>query len=97
MIEGIFPPIPTPFVNDEVAFDKVQFNIGKLNSTKLAGYVVLGSNGEAVFLTNEEKVKLVESVKSEANDDKLIIAGTGSDSIKETVELTNECANACAE
>jgi 4-hydroxy-2-oxoglutarate aldolase len=90
---GIFPPITTPFVNGELAIDKLQENILKWNNTQLSGYVVMGSNGEAVFLTREEKLTLVEATKKYSSDEKIIIAGTGTDSIKETIFLTNESAS----
>lgn len=92
MLKGIFPPITTPFINDEIAFDKLAENISRWNKTELSGYVVMGSNGESAFLTREEKLKLIESVKENASKDKTIIAGTGSDSIKETAALTNYAA-----
>lgn len=91
-IHGIMPPIITPFVNGELAIDKLEFNINKWNKTELSGYVVMGSNGESVFLTRDEKLKLVEAAKKFSSEDKLIIAGTGSDSIKETISLTNDAA-----
>lgn len=90
---GIFPPITTPFVNGELAIDKLQKNILKWNNTQLSGYVVMGSNGEAVFLTREEKLTLVEATKKFSSNEKIIIAGTGTDSIKETIFLTNESAS----
>lgn len=90
---GIFPPITTPFVNGELAIDKLQKNILKWNNTQLSGYVVMGSNGEAVFLTREEKLTLVEATKKYSSNEKIIIAGTGTDSIKETIFLTNESAS----
>ncbi|MDP3442786.1 MAG: dihydrodipicolinate synthase family protein, partial [Ignavibacteria bacterium] len=91
-LKGIFPPITTPFINNELAFDKLAFNIQLWNETELSGYVVMGSNGESVFLTKEEKLQLVAKTKEYSSNDKLIIAGTGSDSIKETIELTNKSA-----
>lgn len=91
-LTGIFPPIPTSFVNGELAVDKLEHNITRWNKTGLRGYVVMGSNGESVFLTRDEKLLLTETVKKYASDDKLIIAGTGSESIKETISLTNEVA-----
>jgi 4-hydroxy-2-oxoglutarate aldolase len=92
MVKGIFPPITTPFINEELALDKLAENISKWNKTDLSGYVVLGSNGESAFLTREEKLILIENVKKNAAKDKLVIAGTGSDSIKETISLTNDAA-----
>ena len=92
-LSGIMPPIATPFINGELALDKLSHNIHMWNKTALSGYVVMGSNGESVFLTRNEKLKLVETTKRWALDNMLIIAGTGSDSIKETISLTNECAD----
>ncbi|MCH8326518.1 MAG: dihydrodipicolinate synthase family protein, partial [Bacteroidetes bacterium] len=79
-LEGIFPPLTTPFVNNEIALTKFGDNIRKLNSTDLSGYVVLGSNGESCFLTREEKLLLIKEVKKQSSENKIIIAGTGLDS-----------------
>jgi len=91
-IKGIMPPIATPFINDEIAYDKLADNIRKWNKTGLSGYVVFGSNGESAFLTRDEKLKLIEAVKENKSPDKILIAGTGSDSIKETITLTNDAS-----
>jgi 4-hydroxy-2-oxoglutarate aldolase len=91
-LKGIMPPIATPFINDEVAYEKLGENFSKWNKTGLSGYVVMGSNGESVFLQRNEKLKLVETVKKNISDAKLLIAGTGSDSIRETISLTNDVA-----
>ena len=87
------PPIATPFVNDEVAFDKLAENFSRWNKTGLSGFVVMGSNGESVFLTRDEKLRLVEAVKKNISEEKLLIAGTGSDSIRETISLSNDAAD----
>lgn len=89
---GIMPPIATPFLNDEIAFDKLAENLSKWNKTELSGYVVMGSNGESVFLTRDEKLKLIEAVKKNIPGEKLLIAGTGSDSVRDTISLTNDSA-----
>lgn len=91
-LSGIFPPIPTPFVQGEVALEKVRRNLSRWNETAVQGYVVFGSNGESVFLTRDEKVSLLTTVREHAPGDKTIIAGTGSESIKETISLTNEAS-----
>ncbi len=92
-LKGIMPPIATPFINDEVAYDKLAQNFSKWNKTGLSGFVVMGSNGESVFLTRNEKLKLVEEVKKNISEDKLLITGTGSDSIRETISLSNDAAD----
>jgi 4-hydroxy-2-oxoglutarate aldolase len=48
MFEGVYPPVPTPFVDGEVAHDRLVKNLAGWNQTDLAGYIVLGSNGETV-------------------------------------------------
>src|SRR5258708_15336089 len=93
-LHGIFPPITTPFDHaGELYMSKVQHNIDKWNRTGLAGYVVCGSTGESVYLTTEEKIRLWEWVAEAAAPEKLLIAGTGVESVRETVELTNRAAS----
>jgi 4-hydroxy-2-oxoglutarate aldolase len=92
-LNGIFPPIPTPFIDGSVAHDQLAANIQKWSTTGLKGFVVLGSNGEYVCLSEEEKRKVVETVVRETPQDMVVIAGTGCESTKETIRLTDDCAN----
>jgi 4-hydroxy-2-oxoglutarate aldolase len=92
-LHGIFPPITTPFQADgELYKAKVKHNVEKWNLTGLAGYVVCGSTGESVMLTPEEKRQLWEWVAEYAAPEKLLLAGTGCESVRETVALTNLAA-----
>ena len=56
-LRGIFPPITTPFVDGKMAYDKLADNIAKWNKSGLKGYVAFGSNGEYVYLSDEEKLE----------------------------------------
>jgi 4-hydroxy-2-oxoglutarate aldolase len=92
-LQGIFPPIATPFDYDGNIYPaKVQHNVEKWNRTALSGYVVMGSTGESVMLTPDEKFTMWELVAKHASPDKLLIAGTGMESVRETVCLTNRAA-----
>ena len=92
-LQGIYPPITTPFDKDGNIYEaKLKHNVEKWNKTGLSGYVVCGSTGESVYLTTEEKIRLWEIVASQASPDKLLMAGTGVESVRETVELTNRAA-----
>jgi len=92
-LQGIFPPIATPFNYDgDIYAAKVEHNITKWNKTGLSGYVVCGSTGESVFLTTEEKLRMFELVAKYAASDKLLLCGTGVESVRETVQLTNLAA-----
>lgn len=91
-LQGIYPPITTPFDHPgELYKAKVKHNLEKWNLTGLSGYVVCGSTGESVMLTTEEKIQLWGWVAEYAAADKLLMAGTGMESVRETVALTN-CA-----
>ena len=93
-LHGIIPPIATPFDhNGDLYKIKVQHNVEKWNRTGLAGYVVCGSTGESVHLTTEEKLKLWDWVAEYAAPDKILLAGTGMESVRETVALTNAAAD----
>ena len=87
---GIFPPLITPFENEELAIDKLLRNIRKYERRELSGYILFGSNGESVFLTRDEKLEIVSSVREHTK--KTLIVGTGLESIKDTIQLTNESA-----
>lgn len=91
-LEGIFPPIATPFTGEAPAFDKLEANIARWSGTGIRGIVVLGSNGEAVFLSESEKRDLVQAAVSASPENFFVIAGTGCESTGETVRLTNDCA-----
>ncbi|MGB7762556.1 MAG: dihydrodipicolinate synthase family protein [Bryobacteraceae bacterium] len=92
-LQGIFPPITTPFdYEGDIYTAKIQHNVEKWNRTTLSGYVVMGSTGESVMLTETEKYAVWELVAKHAAAEKLLIAGTGVESVRETVSLTNRAA-----
>ncbi len=92
-LKAIYPPLTTPFIKEEISFDKLKFNLDKLNKFDLSGYVVGGSNGETVFLSMEEKLKLFRFIREHTPDQKQLIAGTGLESIQSTIELSNLAAD----
>jgi len=97
-LEGIFPPIPTPFdANGEIDLAALAENLGWWTRFDLAGIVVLGSNGEAVLLNEAEKLRLVEAARAGTPEDRAIIAGTGLQSTEATIALTRAVAAAGAD
>jgi 4-hydroxy-2-oxoglutarate aldolase len=97
-LSGIFPPIPTPFQTDEeIAFERFQFNLERWSQEPLSGYVVGGSNGEFVFLTLDERVEVVRQARRVAPRDRLVIAGSGMESARQTIDLTRRMAQAGAD
>lgn len=95
---GVFAPIPTPFDQDEhISYPHLRHNLEKWAGTKLAGLVVLGSNGEFVFLDADEKEALVAFVREHFPREKAVIAGTGCESTRQTIEVTRRAARAGAD
>ena len=92
-IRGIFPALVTPFTSDEsVSLAAVKETIRRYNQTGLAGYVVLGSTGEAVMLSREEADSILVAAKEAAAPEKILIAGTGAESTAETIARTKRAA-----
>lgn len=97
-LRGIYPPIPTPFdAQEAVDLAALQLNLEFLEAHPLRGVVVLGSNGEAVHLTMDERVSMVGSVRSLLPPERLLIAGTGCHSTRQTIELSLSVASAGAD
>jgi 4-hydroxy-2-oxoglutarate aldolase len=93
LLEGIFAPVTTPFYPDErVYFKKLEFNVGRLSLTGLAGLVVLGSTGEAVALDDAETLEVLRVAAQSAAEDKVLLAGVARESVKATVELAEAAA-----
>ncbi|MGQ9801246.1 MAG: dihydrodipicolinate synthase family protein [Candidatus Saccharicenans sp.] len=95
--KGIFAALTTPFVDGKISPEKLRENIQKFNRTGLAGYVVMGSTGEAPFVDDEEAEILVREARKAASPEKHIIAGTGRDSAEWTIKLTNRLAESGAQ
>jgi len=91
-IAGIYSPLATPF--DEtgaLALDHLAENVQRLAGTGLAGFAVLGTNGEYVLLDRAEKLAAIEAVRAAAGALR-VIAGTGAESTREAVALTERAA-----
>jgi 4-hydroxy-2-oxoglutarate aldolase len=93
-IKGVIPPMMTPFKeNGDVDFDGHAFNMEKWNEDQLCGYLVLGSNSETAYLNEAEKLRLIELTVKHARKGRLVLAGTGMESARETIALTNKAAD----
>lgn len=91
---GLYPPIPTPFDDDgQVAYHHLRANLARWLAQPLDGVVMPGSNSEAAYLTTEERIRIwqvcAEALKGSG---KRLIAGTGAESTRETIDLTLKAA-----
>ncbi len=93
-IKGVIPPVITPFTADgRVDFAAFEENILQWNETGLAGYLILGSNGETPYIERSDKLRLVQIARAAAKPGMLILAGTGMESTSATISLSNEMAD----
>src|SRR6202167_4534817 len=93
LLHGIFPPITTPFYPDgNVYYKKIEHNVERYSRTPVAGIVVLGSTGEAILLSDQERCDVLKSAREATAPNKVLIAGTGIESAIETLRLTQYAA-----
>lgn len=95
-LHGIYAPIATPFADDKIAYDKLEANLKFWLESKMAGIVVMGSNGEFVLLDPEEKERLISFCCEKFAGQKPVIAGTAAESTRETIRLSKKAAAAGA-
>ncbi len=94
---GVFPAMCTPFDADErIDFQTLRADARRLEAAGVAGLVPVGSTGESATLTHDEHVRVVEAVV-DAVDDVPVIAGTGSNSTHEALDLSERAADAGAD
>lgn len=92
-LAGVFPPITTPFNNSEkLDLEGLAFNFNRWNKTGLAGYVVLGSNGEGVYMSQAEREQILATCRELIPSEKTFIAGTGAESTIQTIEQTRRAS-----
>lgn len=97
-IAGIYPPIATPFDADgDVDYPALRANAARWMTTPLRGLVVLGSNGEAAFVGDDEAERIVGEVRALVPRDRLVIAGTGRDATRATIDACRRAARVGAD
>jgi 4-hydroxy-2-oxoglutarate aldolase len=93
LLQGIFPPVTTPFYpQGNVYFKKLEANVERYSKTPATGIVVLGSTGEAILLSDMERRDVLQSAREASAASKVLIAGTGMESADETLQLTEYAA-----
>jgi dihydrodipicolinate synthase/N-acetylneuraminate lyase len=93
LLQGIFPAVTTPFYPDgAVYYKKIEHNVDRYSRTPITGMVVLGSTGEAVMLSDQERRDVLRATVEAATPEKVLIAGTGAESLIETLKLTEYAA-----
>src|SRR5438128_10232170 len=91
-LHGIFTASPEwVYLDSIVYFDRFLANVECYSKTPAAGIVVLGSTGEAIMLSDQERRDVLKVAREATTPSKVLVAGTGVESAIETLKLT-ECA-----
>ena len=91
---GVFAPIPTPFTDDgEIDLAAWRDNIDRWMGTGLHGLVVLGTNGEAPLVDDDEADRLIAAARERIPADRVLIAGTGRQSTRSAILASRRAAD----
>ena len=98
-LEGTFLPVTTPFdsVTGDVDYAAFGANLRRWFGSPIRGILIGGSTGESVFLDEGERSKLIEEARVVIPNEALVIAGTGSEATRHTIQLTRQAATVGAD
>ncbi|MCA1583224.1 MAG: dihydrodipicolinate synthase family protein, partial [Acidobacteria bacterium] len=91
---GVFTPLVTPFgADEEIDEAALRSNAERYLDTRLAGLIVLGSNGEAAQLDDAEADRAIAAVRDVVPRGRPLLAGTGRESTRATIAATRRAAS----
>ena len=92
-LTGVFAPLPTPFADDD------QLDVRRLRAASrwwvaspLTGFVVLGSNGEAALIDDDESDRVVAARATRCRGERPFIVGTGRESTQAAIRAAKRAA-----
>ena len=88
MFNGAFTALVTPFANGKVDHDKLREMVDWQIEQGINGLVPCGTTGESATLTHDEHTDVLRTVLKQAGGRVPVIAGTGSNSTAEAIQLT---------
>jgi 4-hydroxy-2-oxoglutarate aldolase len=92
-LAGVFVPISTPFSeNEDVDYDALRFNLARYAASGVLGYLALGSNGENRSLTEEEKLRVLETIVRHKGAGQVVMAGATYDAQRDTERFLKQAA-----
>ncbi len=90
---GVFAPVATTFGKDgELDLERYSSNLNWYAESALDGVAIMGSNGEYVSLSLDEKLRVIETGVAAVNHRRKVVAGTGMESTRGTIDLTKRAA-----
>ncbi len=90
-LAGVIAPITTPFDHEDLNITHLRLNVMRYSTSRLAGFFVLGSNGENKSLTDKERLQVLEAVTDSTRGNRIVIAGSGFESTHQTISFSRTC------
>ena len=86
LFEGVSAALTTPLKNDEVDYDSLERHLSFLKDHNIQAFIMNGTTGESSTLTADEKKESLKVALKVADGDIPVIAGTGTNNTKTTIE-----------
>ena len=97
-LTGVLAPLPTPFADDDqLDVRRLRAAVAWWVASPLTGFVVLGSNGEAVLMDDDECDRVVDEARSLVPRRRPLIAGVGRESTRATIRAAKRAADCGAD
>lgn len=88
---GVFAPISTPFTSTgDVDYAGLAKNVEAYSAAGLKGFLALGSNGENKSLTNDEKLRVLETIIKSKSENQTVMAGCIFESTRESIDMARK-------
>lgn len=89
---GVFPAVTTPFHQDlSIDYAALEKHLEVLIDSGVTGLVMMGSLGENLALTWEEKFEILKVTKKVANGKVQVLSGVAECATKQAIEYTQKC------
>ena len=95
-LKGIMPALVTPFTREEEIDEEAMRRLIRHVLPHVNAVVPVGTTGEFVYLSEDEKRRLIDITIDEVGGQRPVIAGTGCANTKDTVALTQYAKDAGA-
>ena len=97
MLQGVMTAMVTPFRDGSVDWDRLQANVEHQIDKEIDALVPVGTTGESPTLSHEEHRQVIEKVVEVAAGRTKVVAGTGSNSTDEALQLTRHAKSVGAD
>jgi 4-hydroxy-2-oxoglutarate aldolase len=89
----VLPALTTPFENGDVAPQQLYANILRYERHGLAGYLLLGSTAEAVFLDDDERARLLAAARRAIPSGATMVAGVHAESTRGAIRQARQASD----